>query len=415
MVDWMNVCTKCGIQFEDGVQFCQNCGTKRGSPVVKKNMSGGAKVGITLLALFVIAIIGLYLYGSSYYTQVAQVDRMITILQERDGEKLAEIITADDQSVMITKESLTPLFSYIKENPSYVNELKEYLRQGEKQRDGIERADFSLTKDGKYFFIFDRYKLKVKTYYTTLLTNEKGVSLKMNGKEIDKTDDKKFEKQYGPFLPGNQVFQSEYKNDYVKLSREEKVVLMKQSQNNVMIDLTLQGQYITVQTNAPGATLYVNQKPVTALAGEEITWGPIATDGSTTIYLERNGENGRETTKVETVTALPSYNLPFQKKSTEKTVVYNVTPPSTTPYVYNGFIFPDSDIRKLTSTDLAYLSKEQLKIARNEIYARHGHIFQTKDMQTYFSKQSWYRENPYFTGKLTDIETYNVELIKSRE
>ncbi|TKI99316.1 zinc-ribbon domain-containing protein, partial [Bacillus cereus] len=110
----MNVCTKCGIQFEDGVQFCQNCGTKRGRSVVKKNMSGGAKVGITLLALFVIAIIGLYLYGSSYYTQVAQVDRIITILQERDGEKLAEIVTADDPSVMITRESVTPLFSYIK-------------------------------------------------------------------------------------------------------------------------------------------------------------------------------------------------------------------------------------------------------------------------------------------------------------
>ena len=70
-------------------------------------------------------------------------------------------------------------------------------------------------------------------------------------------------------------------------------------------------------------------------------------------------------------------------------------------YVYNGFIFPDSDIRKLTSTDLTYLTKEQLKIARNEIYARHGHIFQTKDMQAYFLKQSWYRENPYFTGTLT--------------
>ncbi|ADH05919.1 MULTISPECIES: TcaA 3rd/4th domain-containing protein [Bacillus cereus group] len=411
----MNVCTKCGAQFEDGVQFCQNCGSKRGRPVVKKNMSGGTKVGITLLALFVIVIIGLYLYGASYYTQVAQVDRMITILQERDGEKLAEIVTADDPSVMITRESLTPLFSYIKENPSYVNELKGYLRQGEKQRDGIERVDFSLTKDGKYFFIFDRYKLKAKTYYTTLLTNEKGVSLKMNGKEIDKTDDKKFEKQYGPFLPGNQVFQSDYENDYVKLSREEKVVLMKQSQYNVTIDLTLQGQYITVQTNAPGATLYVNQKPVTALAGEEITWGPVATDGSATIYLERNGESGRETTQVETITTLSSYNLPFQKKSTEKTVVYNVTPTPAIGHVYNGFIFPDSDIRKLTSADLTYLSKEQLKIARNEIYARHGHIFQTKDMQAYFAKQSWYRENPYFKGTLTDIETYNIELIKSRE
>ncbi|TCD31211.1 TcaA 3rd/4th domain-containing protein [Bacillus wiedmannii] len=411
----MNVCTKCGTQLEDGVQFCQNCGMKRGSPVVKKNMSGGAKIGITLLTLFVIASVGLYLYGSSYYKQVAQVDRMITILQEKDGEKLAEIITADDPSVTVTRESLTPLFSYIKENPSYVNELKGNLRIGEKQGNGIERADFSLTKDGKYFFLFDRYKLKAKTYYTTLLTNEKGTTLKMNGKEIDKTDDKKFEKQYGPFLPGTQVFQSEYKNDYVKLSREEKVVLMKQDQNNVTIDLTLQAQYITVQTNAPGATLYVNQKPVTALAGEEITWGPVATDGSATIYLERNGENGRETTKVETVTALSSYNLPFEKKGTEKNVVYNVTPPPTTRYVYNGFIFPDSDSRKLTSTDLAYLSKEQLKIARNEIYARHGHMFQTKDMQAYFSKQSWYRENPYFSGTLTNIESYNVELIKARE
>ncbi|MED0971394.1 TcaA 3rd/4th domain-containing protein [Bacillus paramycoides] len=412
----MNVCTKCGTQFEDGVQFCQNCGTKRGRPVVQKQKMGkGTKIGIILLALFVIVMGGLYMYGGSYYSQSAQVDRMIAVLQERNGEQLAEMVTTDDPAVIVTRESLAPLFSYIKENPSYVNELKGYMKQGQKQGEGIERVDFSLTKDGKYFFLFDRYKLKAKTYYATLLTNEKNTFLKVNGKELDKTNDKKFEKQYGPFLPGVQLFQSEYKNEYVKLSREEKVVLMKQSQNNVTVDLTLQGQYITVQTNAPGATLYVNQKPVTTLTGEEITWGPISTDGSATIYLERNGENGREMTKVETVTALSTYSLPFQKKGAEKTVIYNVTPPVTTQYVYNGFIFPDSDIRKLTSADLGYLTKEQLKIARNEIYARHGHIFQTKDMQTYFSKQSWYRENPYFTGALTNIESYNIELIKSRE
>ena len=52
---------------------------------------------------------------------------MITILQERDGEKLAEIVTTDDPAVIVTRESVTPLFSYIKENPSYVNELKDYI------------------------------------------------------------------------------------------------------------------------------------------------------------------------------------------------------------------------------------------------------------------------------------------------
>ena len=313
----MNVCTKCGTQLEDDVQFCQSCGQKRESLAVKKKMSSGTKVGITLLTLFVVVIVGLYLYGSSYYKQAAQVDRMITILQEKDGEKLAEIVTADDPSVVVTRESLMPLFSYVKENPSYVNELKEHLRIGE-NKERNRKSRLFVNERRKVFLLFDRYKLKAKTYYTTLLSNEKGTALKMNGKEIDKTDDKKFEKQYGPFLPGTQMFQAEYKNDYVKLSREEKVVLMKQGQNNVTIDLTLQGQYITVQTNVPGATLYVNQKPVTALVGEEITWGPVATDGSTTIYLERNGESGRETTKVETVTAFPSYNLPFQKKSSEK-------------------------------------------------------------------------------------------------
>ena len=127
----MNGCTKCGTQLEDDVQFCQICGQKRESLAVKKKMSSGTKVGITLLTLFVVVIVGLYLYGSSYYKQAAQVDRMITILQEKDGEKLAEIVTADDPSVVVTRESLMPLFSYVKENPSYVNELKEHLRIGE--------------------------------------------------------------------------------------------------------------------------------------------------------------------------------------------------------------------------------------------------------------------------------------------
>ena len=69
-----------------------------------------------------------------------------------------------------------------------------------KTTDGIEKADFSLTKDGKYFFIFDRYKLKAKTYYTTLLTNEKRRIVKMNGKEIDKTDDKSLRSNMGHFF-----------------------------------------------------------------------------------------------------------------------------------------------------------------------------------------------------------------------
>lgn len=40
----------------------------------------------------------------------------------------------------------------------------------------------------------------------------------------------------------------------------------------------------------------------------------------------------------------------------------------------NEYVLPDSANRKLKKSDLKGLSKEELRIARNEIYARHGRI-----------------------------------------
>ncbi|MBC6975813.1 YARHG domain-containing protein [Bacillus sp. Xin] len=419
----MSVCTKCGSQLMDGVQFCQSCGMRRAEyerrgneevSHVRRKRSTGKKIWIGVIILLILSLGGAYMYGAKYYSAEAQIDRMITILQERDAEKFIDIVTTDDPQFVVDKESVAPLFSYIKEFPAYVNDLKASIQQQRKKQSDVEKVDFVLTKDGKYLFLFDRYKLKAKTYYASLLTNEKDALLKINGKELDKTTDKMFEKQYGPFFPGVQTFQSEFKNDYVKLKREEKVVLMKQNQNNVTVDLSLKGHYITIQTNVAGATLYANQKPITTLTGEEFKWGPVATDGSVSIYLEKEGASGKERTKVEPISTNQYYTLSFQKKSEEQPKS-SYSPPVTTKYVYNGFFFPDSHIRKLTSAELNFLTKEQLRIARNEIYARHGHIFQTKDMQAYFLSQSWYRENPYYTGELNDVEMYNVELIKSKE
>ncbi|MDM5153888.1 YARHG domain-containing protein [Bacillus sp. DX1.1] len=413
----MNICTKCGLQLDDGQQFCQQCGhdiSNEPEPPVPKSrrMSKGKKIWFAILAICIICIGGAYLYGAKYYSAEAQIDRIVTILQERNTEKLIDVVKTDDPQFLVDEETVKPLFNYIKEYPSYITELKASIQQQKKKQNEVGKVDFALTKDGKYFFLFDRYKLKAKTYYVSLLADEKDAVLKMNGKELDKTNDKMFEKQYGPFFPGLQIFQSEYKNEYVKLQREEKVLLMKQSQNNVTVDLALKGHYITIQTNVTGATLYANQKPITTLMGEEIKWGPVATDGSVSIYLEKDGPSGKERTKVENVTTGQSYTLSFQKEPEKQPAPSESTPPQ---YSYNDFYFRDSHLRKLTSANLRNLTKGQLQIARNEIYARHGHIFESKEMRAYFLKQSWYRENSYYTGELNEVETYNAELIKSME
>ena len=80
---------------------------------------------------------------------------------------------------------------------------------------------------------------------------------------------------------------------------------------------------------------------------------------------------------------------------------------------------PVSDIitgRLLNTTYLSRFSKDELRLMRNEILARHGWKFQSKDLQEYFGKQSWYRpvaDNK--TIKLNIIEQTNVQMIKSEE
>ena len=72
--------------------------------------------------------------------------------------------------------------------------------------------------------------------------------------------------------------------------------------------------------------------------------------------------------------------------------------------------------RLLTESDLNGLTKNDMKIMRNEIYARHGYIFKTKSMKKYFAAQPWY-EGLYdeVSSMLSEIEIKNVEFIKKHE
>ena len=72
--------------------------------------------------------------------------------------------------------------------------------------------------------------------------------------------------------------------------------------------------------------------------------------------------------------------------------------------------------RKLTEDDLAGMSKKELRLMRNWIFARHGYIFSTTEMRKYFEQQPWYQGRySNVTSMLTDIEKYNINFIKEHE
>ena len=79
------------------------------------------------------------------------------------------------------------------------------------------------------------------------------------------------------------------------------------------------------------------------------------------------------------------------------------------------YVFPMSDQVLLTEEDVAPIldDQEKLSIARNEIYARHGRMFDTEWLQEYFDSKPWY-EGIYNAADfdqnvtLSDIETQNA-------
>lgn len=75
--------------------------------------------------------------------------------------------------------------------------------------------------------------------------------------------------------------------------------------------------------------------------------------------------------------------------------------------------YPYSSYRLLTEMELRNLSDLELKIMRNEIFARYGYKFKSgEEMEKYFEKQSWYHAvYDNVNDFVTDLEKANIDLI----
>jgi len=70
----------------------------------------------------------------------------------------------------------------------------------------------------------------------------------------------------------------------------------------------------------------------------------------------------------------------------------------------------------LTDTLLRSVSLYDLRILRNELYARHGRRFETPWLRDYFKNEPWYTPRPSFTiAEMSEIEKDNIKVIQAVE
>lgn len=83
------------------------------------------------------------------------------------------------------------------------------------------------------------------------------------------------------------------------------------------------------------------------------------------------------------------------------------------------YILPEVSTRLYSQGELEILSADQMKLARNEIYARHGRKFKDQSLQEYFQGKSWYQgtvePDQFGDGQLNQTERSNLELLKRLE
>ncbi len=161
------------------------------------------------------------------------------------------------------------------------------------------------------------------------------------------------------------------------------------------------------------------------------------------VYLFMNSQDNdrrgptEPTMAVHATTMEPSstemQTQPTSTMETEPPTTEPTTQPTENPYAYlddlnrkydnyfdylpdeNGDVLSHSSDRLISKSELYGMTEHQVCMARNEIYARHGYIFQTEKYNEYFANFSWYRPRTTTLPDLSEIESQNVKTISAYE
>lgn len=83
---------------------------------------------------------------------------------------------------------------------------------------------------------------------------------------------------------------------------------------------------------------------------------------------------------------------------------------NTSEYILNG-----SDSRYIGKSEISNMDNKTMELALNEIYARHGRKFNTKEISDYFNSKSWYHgtiePNDFSESVINKYERANIDLI----
>ena len=333
----MKFCGTCKKNVADHLNFCPECGSK--VEVIVDNTAASytelqsetkpvkSKKNLFLIigfAAIAALLFGAYKFGAYKFSKEKQVNVMIEAFQKKDINAIDEFVKANDSSLKIKTEDIKAYMRYLKENPSYNKQLLSYLQKEtvdqKLTKDKSSFKDGEIVEEGKEWFLYPKYKFSMKSYYMSISTTAKNAEIHVNDKKETELSSDKTSKELGPYFPGTYVVKATAKTELTELETEKEVDLADEQSEKVKVDLSLEGKYVSISSDESDATVFVNGKKRGKLNYGSYKLGPVSTDETVEVHLEKTTDFGVMKSESVKIGDQSTYYLKFPKETSTSAV-----------------------------------------------------------------------------------------------
>ncbi|HDR8431588.1 TPA: hypothetical protein QC285_001326 [Bacillus cereus] len=333
----MKFCGTCKKNVADHLNFCPECGSK--VEVIVDNTAASytelqsetkpvkSKKNLFLIigfAAIAALLFGAYKFGAYKFSKEKQVNVMIEAFQKKDINAIDEFVKANDSSLKIKTEDIKAYMRYLKENPSYNKQLLSYLQKEtvdqKLTKDKSSFKDGEIVEEGKEWFLYPKYKFSMKSYYMSISTTAKNAEIHVNDKKETELSSDKTSKELGPYFPGTYVVKATAKTELTELETEKEVDLADEQSEKVKVDLSLEGKYVSISSDESDATVFVNGKKRGKLNYGSYKLGPVSTDETVEVHLEKTTDFGVMKSESVKIGDQSTYYLKFPKETSSSAV-----------------------------------------------------------------------------------------------
>ncbi|OUC00096.1 hypothetical protein BK784_15020 [Bacillus thuringiensis serovar medellin] len=333
----MKFCGTCKKNVADHLNFCPECGSKvevivdntaaSYTELQSETKSVKSKKNLFLIIGFVVIVallFGAYKFGAYKFSKEKQVNVMIEAFQKKDINAIDEFVKANDSSLKIKTEDIKAYMRYLKENPSYNKQLLSYLQKEtvdqKLTKDKSSFKDGEIVEEGKEWFLYPKYKFSMKSYYMSISTTAKNAEIYVNDKKETELSSDKTSKELGPYFPGTYVVKATAKTELTELETEKEVDLADEQSEKVKVDLSLEGKYVSISSDESDATVFVNGKKRGKLNYGSYKLGPVSTDETVEVHLEKTTDFGVMKSESVKIGDQSTYYLKFPKETSSSAV-----------------------------------------------------------------------------------------------